>query len=146
MTTDEIQAIPGIGPAIYKAIIKAIESFTGQPYVPPEKEPEITFPKSGDEAAKQEDTAESTKPVMPDMIADGLDERDWVIETDILRKSEERKDESDSPEETEITSGSSRMIAREVKDFPDPDSPTNANISPCLISRDSLLMAWVPDA
>ena len=40
-----------------------------------------------------------------------------------------------SPELTEMASGSSRIMANEVSDFPDPDSPTRAKTSPCLISK-----------
>ncbi len=103
MTPDEIQAIPGIGPATYKGIIKALEAYTGQPYVPPEREPEVEFPESGEGAAEQKGVAGSTRPAIPDLIVDGLDEREWIIETDILRRNEEREDESDSSEEEETT-------------------------------------------
>jgi len=126
MTPEEIQAIPGIGPAIYKGIIEAIESFTGQPYVPPEREPEITFTEPADKTAEQKKITDSTEPVTPDPIADGLDERDWVIETDVLRKSEERKGESDSPEDVEIKDDSDSPEDPEIKD--DSDSPEDPEI------------------
>lgn len=100
MTPEEIQEIPGIGPATFKSLIEALEDFTGHPYEPPEKEPEIEG-KEVDEA----DEVLGTPPgwgeppgkkvvVTVDTTAEGLDETEWIIDTDLLRRSEDHPESS----------------------------------------------------
>ena len=91
MTPEEIQEIPGIGPATFKSIIEALEAYTGQPYVPPEREPEMDEEAAFAEILGLEKPAKPARPAISDAIAEGLDERDWVIDTDILHKTEERE-------------------------------------------------------
>ena len=78
MTPEEIQEIDGIGPATFQSITEALEAFTGSPYQPPEREEEET-------------PAEPDRPEMPPTptpVAEGLDESEWVIDADLLRKRE----------------------------------------------------------
>jgi len=96
MTPDEIQAIPGIGPAIVKTLVEALEAFTGEPYVPPEREPEIEAEEEAEEPERVKETIDPVRTTTVSEVAEGLDETEWIIDTDILRRTEARE-ESTSP-------------------------------------------------
>ncbi|MFC1499861.1 transcription termination factor NusA [Candidatus Zixiibacteriota bacterium] len=109
LTPEEIQAIPGVGPATFDSIIEAFEAHSGQPYVAPERiEQEVKLadlepgkdsiedlfksPPPSSEPAESEEV-ESVEPVES---AEGLDETEWVIDPDILRMSESRTEGDDA--------------------------------------------------
>jgi len=101
LTIEEIQAIPGIGPATCDSIIAAFEDFSGQEYVPPERvEEEIRVADLDPDKDSIEDLFKSPEQVRLESeakaeaieAAEGLNEADWVIDPDILRKSESRDD------------------------------------------------------
>jgi N utilization substance protein A len=83
-TPEEMEEIPGFGPATVKSIIQKMETFTGEPYVPPvrEEEPE-------EEGEDVEDEMPDA-PTVPEPGAEGLDESEWLIDADILHDVEEK--------------------------------------------------------
>ncbi len=121
MTPDEIQAIPGIGPATFTSLIKALEAFTGETYAPPEREP---VAETAEEAAESDALREPALPApsaVAETVVEGLDEKDWVIDTEILRKTEERDEDAPAVVESEsaadeavITGGEEEPVVEEV--------------------------------
>jgi len=94
-TPEEIQNIPGMGPATFESVIDAYEKHTGTAYVPPERETE---------ADEQDETADQIPTPEPAAVpADGLDESRWLIDTELLKSVEEaeRAEVEDVPEAPE---------------------------------------------
>jgi len=128
LTIEEIQAIPGIGPATCDSIIAAFEEFSGEEYVPPERvEEETSFADLDPDKDSIEDLFKSPEQVKMESdakaeaieAAQGLNEADWVIDPDVLRKSESRAEvEAVTTEEEEEPVESAEAETEVVAELP----------------------------